>query len=190
MTADDNKPRRRKLSEEDHALWHKVTRSVAPLKRRSARSDPEAAPTPRKISAAAPARAATLPVRPTPTTPKKSAPPLVPLDRRSKQRLARGTQAIDARLDLHGQTQERAHATLLRFLRDAQANGAATVLVITGKGTMGDPAGERGVLRRLVPHWLALPQFRAYVVAVEDSHVRHGGSGSLYIRVRRSRNPE
>jgi DNA-nicking Smr family endonuclease len=190
MTADDNKPRRRKLSEEDHALWHKVTRSVAPLKRRSARSDPEAAPTPRKIPAAAPARAATLPARPTPTTPKKSAPPLVPLDRRSKQRLARGTQAIDARLDLHGQTQERAHATLLRFLRDAQANGAATVLVITGKGTMGDHAGERGVLRRLVPHWLALPQFRAYVVAVEDSHVRHGGSGSLYVRVRRSRNPE
>lgn len=187
MTADDNRPRRPRLSDEEHALWRGVTRSIAPLKRRSTRSDPEGVPAMRKSAAATPARAAAHPLRAAPAA-KKPAPPLVPLARRLKQRLARGTQAIDARLDLHGQTQDRAHAALLRFLRNAQASGATTVLVITGKGTVGDRAGERGVLRRLVPHWLALPQFRAYVLAVEDAHVRHGGSGSLYVRVRRGRN--
>ena len=75
----------------------------------------------------------------------------------SSSRAARN--AIDARLDLHGRTQSEAHAALLRFLRRAQANGAKTVLVITGKG--GDRDGERGVLKRQVPLWLALPEFRA-----------------------------
>ncbi len=50
--------------------------------------------------------------------------PLAPLGRRLKQRVARGREAIDARLDLHGYTQTEAHAALLRFLQRAQANGA------------------------------------------------------------------
>src|SRR5262245_25672781 len=38
---------------------------------------------------------------------------LEPFDRRLKQRLARGTESIDARIDLHGRTQSEAHAALL-----------------------------------------------------------------------------
>ena len=34
-------------------------------------------------------------------------------------RVARGKEAIDARLDLHGLTQAQAHAALLHFLRNA-----------------------------------------------------------------------
>jgi DNA-nicking Smr family endonuclease len=112
-------------------------------------------------------------------------PPLAPLGRRLKQRVARGKQAIDARLDLHGLTQSEAHAVLLRFLRNAQARDARLVLVITGKGVRGD--GERGVLKRQVPHWLGLPEFRSLIVGFEDAHVAHGGEGALYLRVRRAR---
>ena len=44
----------------------------------------------------------------------------------------------------------------------AQARGAQVVLVITGKGARGgEQAGERGVLRREVPLWLRLPEFRS-----------------------------
>src|SRR4051812_14744324 len=50
-------------------------------------------------------------------------PPLAPLERRLKQRLARGTRDIDARLDLHGRTQSQAHAALLRFVQKCQAEG-------------------------------------------------------------------
>jgi DNA-nicking Smr family endonuclease len=111
---------------------------------------------------------------------------LAPLDRRSKQKLARGTQTIDARIDLHGRTQAEAHAALLRFLHRQQANGAKTVLVITGKGGGNSDSG-RGVLKRQVPMWLALPEFRALVVGFGDAAAGHGGEGALYVRVRRAR---
>ena len=115
-----------------------------------------------------------------------SAPHLAPLDRRSRQRLARGTQDIEARLDLHGRTQSEAHAALLRFLHRAQADGAKTVLVITGKGGAGS-SREPGVLKRQVPLWLALPEFRGLVVGFGPAAIGHGGAGALYVRVRRAR---
>jgi DNA-nicking Smr family endonuclease len=103
-----------------------------------------------------------------------------------KQRVARGKDAIDGRLDLHGLTQSEAHAALLRFLRTASSRGARLVLVITGKGARA-AEGERGVLKRQVPHWLSLPEFRAFVVGFEDAHIAHGGGGALYVRVRRDK---
>ena len=103
-----------------------------------------------------------------------------------KQRVVRGKETIDGRLDLHGLTQSEAHAMLLRFLRSASARGARLVLVITGKGSGGGD-GQRGVLRRHVPQWLGLPEFRATVVGFEDAHIAHGGEGALYVRVRRPR---
>jgi DNA-nicking Smr family endonuclease len=103
-----------------------------------------------------------------------------------RQKLARGTEEIDARLDLHGRTQAQAHSALLKFLRDAQARGARNVLIITGKGTR-EFAGERGVLKRQVPMWLRLPEFRTLIIGFEEAHVGHGGEGALYVRVRKLR---
>jgi DNA-nicking Smr family endonuclease len=111
---------------------------------------------------------------------------LAPLPRREKQRLARGVSAIDARIDLHGMTQVQAHAALLRFVQRAQAQEARFVLVITGTGTRGG-AGERGVLRRQVPLWLELTEFRRYVLGFESAHIGHGGEGALYVRIRRGK---
>ena len=122
--------------------------------------------------------------------PGKKTPPLAPLGRRLKQRVARGREPIDARLDLHGLTQTEAHAALLRFLRGAQADGARIALIVTGKGNRRgehDTGAERGVLRRQVPLWLSLPEFRPFVVGFEDAHVGHGGEGALYVRLRRAR---
>jgi DNA-nicking Smr family endonuclease len=44
-----------------------------------------------------------------------------------------------------------------------------------------------GVLRRQVPQWLGLPEFRSFVIGFEDAHVAHGGEGALYVRVRKLR---
>jgi DNA-nicking Smr family endonuclease len=94
---------------------------------------------------------------------------------------------IDARLDLHGMTQTRAHRALFGFLQRAHHEGLTFVLVITGKGKMGVAESERGVLRRQVPQWLSLPEFRSLVVGFEEAHIGHGGEGALYVRIRRSR---
>jgi DNA-nicking Smr family endonuclease len=114
-------------------------------------------------------------------------PSLTPLSRRMRRSVTGGKQDIDARLDLHGLTQAQAHSVLLRFLRDASAREARLVLVITGKGARGEGGGERGVLKRQVPQWLALPEFRALVIGFEKAGVRHGGEGALYVRLRRTR---
>ncbi len=68
----------------------------------------------------------------------------------------------------------------------SQDNGAKTVLVITGKGGAGS-GNERGVLKRQVPMWLALPEFRGLVVGFSDAAIGHGGEGALYVRVRRAK---
>ena len=159
--------RRRPLNEEEHALWTGFTRSITPL--RAAKTTDKAGVEPNAAAA-------------------KSL-PLAPFERRLKQRVARGRDAIDARIDLHGMTQNEAHVALLRFLRRAQSDGARIALVVTGKGrrTTTDGASESGVLRRQVPMWLALPEFRPFVVGFEEAHVSHGGQGALYLRLRRAR---
>ena len=48
-----------------------------------------------------------------------------------------------------------------------------------------DEWSERGVLKRQVPLWLKLPEFRVYVVGFEPAHVGHGGEGALYVRIKK-----
>ncbi len=176
--------RRHPLSDEDHALWSGFVRSIKPLHRVPRLAKPSAGKKPPPQPPAPPPR----PVARLEALPEKKAPALAPLGRRLKQRVARGHEAIDARLDLHGYTQPEAHAELFRFLQRAQANGARMALVVTGKGTgRGLDQRERGVLKRQVPVWLSLPQFRSLVVGFEDAHIGHGGEGALYVRLRRSR---
>jgi DNA-nicking Smr family endonuclease len=189
MTAND-KPRRPKLSDEEQALWRGVTKSVKPLTRRKRQA--EAADEAPAVPETAAREATTRPAAAGHSIPiaRRAAaqpPPLAPLDRRAKQRLARGVDAIDARLDLHGYTQSDAHAALVRFLRRAQADGAKLVLVVTGKGGTGEPGSDRGVLKRQVPMWLALPEFRSLIVGFDEAVIAHGGHGALYVRLRRAR---
>ena len=174
---------RGRLTATDAALWKAVTADVAPLRPEDiAEAAPEIAPDP---PPAEPAPAATpMPDRSAKPVP---GPPLAPLDRRLRQRLARGTVAPDARIDLHGLTQAEAHRRLVGFLAGAQARGHRLVLVITGKGrASGGEADERGVLRRLVPQWLALPELRPFVLGFEPAQRTHGGDGALYVRLRRA----
>lgn len=186
MTADRSKSRRR-LSAEERALWRVVARSVKPLRPMILDVEPDERPT----SLPAPAvKHVVKPAKHAPPAPKPAPPsllPLAPLVRREKQRLARGSAEIDCRIDLHGMTQAQAHGALVRFLRRAQNDGAKFALVITGKGARFAEHGERGVLRRQVPLWLTLPEFREVVVGFESAHAAHGGDGAFYVRVRRVR---
>jgi DNA-nicking Smr family endonuclease len=180
-------PRRRALSEEERALWDAIAKQVKPLRKHRAakvqaapRTEPSpAAPATRPASSPRPIAAA-----PAPRAAKPAVPPLAPLGKRERTKLSRGRSEIEARLDLHGMTQMRAHRALTGFLHRAHHDGLTFVLVITGKGRSG---GESGVLRRQVPEWLSLPEFRAFVVGFEEAGIGHGGEGALYVRIRRAR---
>jgi DNA-nicking Smr family endonuclease len=174
--------RRRLLSPEERVLWSMFTKTIEPL-RTSVPAEPGEIASPPVITQ--PTLPTSRPAKPRPPAPVAAPAPLVPLGRRMRARVARGKETIDARLDLHGLTQSEAHAALAHFLRAASGRSARLVLVITGKGRRGE--GEGGVLRRQVPHWLNLPEFRAYVIGFEDAHVAHGGEGALYVRLRKSR---
>jgi DNA-nicking Smr family endonuclease len=183
--------RKRALSEEERVLWESVAKQVKPLRKKP--RTPKALTTPAEEPLVA-VKAKGLPKSLPASRPSKSAtpdrppvPPLAPLGRRERSQLSRGRKEIDARLDLHGMTQSRAHRALLSFLQRANAEGLTFVLVITGKGRMVGPESERGVLRRQVPEWLSLPEFRMLVVGFEEAHIGHGGEGALYVRVRRAR---
>jgi DNA-nicking Smr family endonuclease len=177
------------LSEDERVLWESVAKQTKPLRKK-----------PRAVKVHAPPPVEERVVAVKPAAPKHLAvakpakilrpalppvPPLAPLGRRERSQLSRGRKDIDARLDLHGMTQTRAHHALFAFLQRANSDGLTFVLVITGKGRVSAAESERGVLRRQVPQWLNLPEFRALVVGFEEAHIGHGGEGALYVRVRR-----
>ncbi|WP_027534997.1 Smr/MutS family protein [Bradyrhizobium sp. WSM3983] len=180
-------PRRRVLSEEDRELWELVAKQVKPLRKQRAtkvHTTPRAEPSPVAPAAKPAPSPRPLAQAPTPRPSKPAIPPLAPLGKRERTKLSRGRSEIEARLDLHGMTQTRAHRALTSFLHRAHHDGLTFVLVITGKGRSG---GESGVLRRQVPEWLSLPEFRAFVVGFEEAAISHGGEGALYVRIRRAR---
>jgi DNA-nicking Smr family endonuclease len=178
-------PRKRHLSEEERALWESVARQIKPLRKKPRK--PTVVTTSEAVMAKPIASPPPLPSIQPPKPGKPATPPLAPLGRRERSRLSRGRSEIDARIDLHGMTQMRAHHALLAFLQRSHHEGLTFVLVITGKGKAGSGDAERGVLRRQVPQWLSLPEFRALVVGFEEAHIGHGGEGALYVRVRRAR---
>lgn len=178
--------RREKIPGGDgEALWEAVKKTIKPLRK--------AAVSPSKSEKIA-AKGEKPPVRVVkqktlqiaPSLPRIPAlPPLASLAPRERSRIARGSTEIDARLDLHGYKLAQAKDRLAQFLERAQARGKSLVLVITGKGTVAPHGMERGVLKREVPLWLSLPEFRALVIGFEPAAPSHGGAGALYVRVRR-----
>jgi DNA-nicking Smr family endonuclease len=172
--------RLRRLSAEEVELWLAAMRDVAP---RHDRPRPEASQdTPKKPETLT--RSTESAHTPSPASGPRRLPGLAPLERRARQKLARGAIPVDAAIDLHGMRQQEAHHALLGFLNGAQREGAKIVLVVTGKGESREGI-ETGVLRRAVPLWLRAPEWRHLIVGFEEAARSHGGAGALYVRLRR-----
>ena len=164
---------RRAGANSDATLWQRATRDVKPLASRT-----QSAPEPLAL--------------PRPTVPRAAPPVAAPshpialdrfsgIDRVNAERLKRGRHKIEARLDLHGMTQDGAYRVLLDFIRSTRASGKRCVLVITGHGRLGG-----GVLKATVPRWLDEAEFRSHLLAIATAQPRDGGAGALYIMLRRS----
>ncbi len=183
---------------EDFNLWLETAKTVKPLIHRLSPPHPLSRKSPQKSERKILATPS-VPHFHAPANHHKAPPPITGLDRRTAQRLTRGQTEIDRRIDLHGTGIEMARVQLRQFLRQAQHEGARTVLVITGKGdspysrhTLHGAdhfhAPERaGRLRRLVPEWFHEAEFRALVSGFQPAHPKHGGGGAFYVRVRRIR---
>jgi DNA-nicking Smr family endonuclease len=183
--------RGRALEAQEEWLWREAMRDVAAFRPLPAlppqkRSENPSAPTPKKIVQA--------------PTPQRAAPAArghqilgTGVDGRTAKRLAQGRIAPEATLDLHGMTQDHAHAAMERFLSVSVAHGRRCVLIVTGKGGPnvkrdgGDaPWAWRGpgVLKALVPVWLEHSLQRDRIAAIRNAHAAHGGGGALYIYLR------
>lgn len=177
----------------DEALWQHVAATIKPLKsrRRPPAKTPAEMPSPPETPAT--------PGAPVVPQPRRAAKPALPelttaatagVDKRTSQRLGRGQLSIEARLDLHGMTQDEAHGRLAGFIRRSVAAGKRNVLVITGKGfktSQNKMGGETGVLRQAVPRWLNEPGLRHHIVALRHAQPKDGGEGALYVLLRRER---
>jgi len=164
--------RLRRFGADDTELWRRAMRDVAPM---PGRQPPSPVPRPDP------------PVAPPIVSPPRRRIALPPLahsagvDRSTAERLKRGRMGIEARLDLHGMTQAEAHRALAAFVSGARADGRRCVLVITGRGLAGG-----GVLRSAVPRWLDEPELRRHILALSSAQPRDGGSGALYVLIRRT----
>jgi DNA-nicking Smr family endonuclease len=179
---------------EDRILWEKVARTVTPLGARArfaAIADMDEAmfeqalvevPQPHEVAAPVPAAPAGQ-KKPRPATP----PAPGPIEPSTARKIAKGRLVIEARIDLHGLTQEEAHGLLLSFIERSAQRHLRTVLIITGKGR--SPRSE-GVLKRAVPMWLAQAAFARHVSGHADAAAGHGGAGALYVRLRQRQAPE
>lgn len=107
------------------------------------------------------------------------------VDRRTAEKFRRGLMPIEATLDLHGHSQESGFRALKSFVHAHQAAGRRCVLVITGKGLKDD--WSVGVLRSALPDWLNAPDLRKLILAFSYAQPHHGGSGAVYLLLRRNR---
>lgn len=169
-------------SDEDRALWQHVTRSVRPYEKKRPLPAPAAKSKKSAASAAPPpAVSPAAPVRPRVTiTPAPK--PAVVNDGGTARDLKKKKWPIDKTIDLHGMTQTAAHDALVRFFNLARRQEKRTLLVITGKGSRSQGGG---VLRRLLPMWLAEAPFAPHVLAITAARIEDGGDGAFYVRLKK-----
>ena len=114
------------------------------------------------------------------------------IDRKTSLKLKKGKVEIDYKLDLHGLTQIEAKQALEQAILGAWKNKLRLILVITGKGLRQSKSndlsdnGATGILRRIVPRWLKEAPLSNFVLAFSSAQQTHGGSGALYVLLRRS----
>lgn len=174
-------------TDQDRHLWHSLVRQVQPLKGRAALA-PRPLPSPKQIE-----------VSPRPFSPPPASSCRAPLpslqslghssgtaglDASTEKKFRAGKIPLDARLDLHGMTQDQAHQETVRLVTRAYNTHKRCLLIITGKGGYGE---GRGVLRQALPLWLEAPDLRPMVLSISPARPPHGGSGAFYVLLRRKR---
>lgn len=97
------------------------------------------------------------------------------------RKLKQGKYPMDARLDLHRLTVEKARTEVFGFIRDAVKYDLRNVMIVTGRGNHNQSA--EAILKSYVNKWL--PEF-VEVQAYCSAQPQHGGTGAVYVMLRKS----
>lgn len=92
-----------------------------------------------------------------------------------------GYYTIEATLGLHQMQVDLARKEVFEFIKECAGYGLRTVLITHGKGTRS--VDKVAVLKSCIAQWL--PQI-PNVLAVHSAQPHHGGSGSVYIMLKKS----
>lgn len=181
----------RRLSPDEAALWARVMATVTPLPGQPGKPPPAREGIGVGDIAPRPSPVALRPTNPSPKGegPKKAAGPGTTLDASWDRRLARGTLEPDATVDLHGHTLSSAYRLLDQALERSRARGDRVILLVTGKPPRreSERPHARGAIRAAVGDWLHASRHADAIAAVRGASPRHGGTGALYIVLRRPR---
>ena len=181
---DDNR-----LDDEDLELWYYVSQSVDPLPGKDIVKPPK-----KKQIENTPKQNLTIDdiekLAGQSQNPQKSAPQydyikhgtMSGVDKSTAKKLTGGKFHIEARLDLHGKTQDQALHALRGFINNSYSSGKRNILVITGKGNKND-----GILKNQVPRWLNDSGVRERIIMFSYAKPKHGGDGALYILLRKQK---
>ncbi len=184
----------RRLDPEERALWQRVTETVRPIAKRSAKTNAPLAEAPApSVPPAKTPRGRVPPPRAAVATPVAQQKPLADsLDGGWDRRIRRGMTEPDWTIDLHGHSLLSAQRLLDAALDQALADGVRVLLLITGKPPRSndrdsDGRPRRGLIRASIDSWLQSSRHARRIAAVRNAHPRHGGTGALYIILRRDR---
>ncbi|QIB66573.1 DNA endonuclease SmrA [Kineobactrum salinum] len=99
------------------------------------------------------------------------------------RKLRQGRYEQEAQLDLHRLTRQLARRELFDFIEQCHELGLRSVVIVHGKGERRPERERSGVLKACVDYWLReLPVVQAF----HSAQPRHGGTGAVYVLLRKS----
>lgn len=104
-------------------------------------------------------------------------------DRKLMQRLKGGQFSVQDHLDLHGLTKQEAEIRIRDFLLTSYRAGLRCVLVVHGRGLNSE--NHIPVLKERLPTWLSRGPARRLILAFCTARPYDGGTGAIYILLRR-----
>ena len=99
------------------------------------------------------------------------------IDKNTYKKLVKGKIGIEAKLDLHGLSQDQAHDKFCAFITRTHKGGKRCVLVVTGKG--------RGILKSALYEWALSSAVSHLILKVATAQPKDGGDGAFYIYLKR-----
>jgi DNA-nicking Smr family endonuclease len=108
-------------------------------------------------------------------------------EKNAKKRMKKGDFIFDAKIDLHGQTQNQAFDNLQKFITKNYVSNTRHLLVITGRGRYCyKTLSPLGILIKKVPEWLKNPPLSQMISVIETAANVDGGDGALYVVLRKN----
>jgi len=106
-------------------------------------------------------------------------------DRRLMGKLKKGQFPVQDHIDLHGLTKQEAETRVRGFLRESYGLGLRCVLVVHGRGLNSE--NHIPVLKERLPTWLSRGPIRKIVLAFSTAMPYDGGTGAIYILLKRGK---